>query len=45
MKKKRLLTRYDRLITFLRRKAVDIVKDKFMSFLETDKDYSKNYAE
>ena len=45
MKKKRLLTRYDRLITFVRRKAVDIVKDKFMSFLETDKDSSKNYAE
>ena len=33
--------RYDRLINYQLTKAVDIVKDKLMNFLEAEKDYSK----
>ena len=43
MEKKRPLTWYYRLINYFyeKIKKLDIVKDKFMSFLEIDKDYSK----
>ena len=44
----RLLTKYDRLINYFHekiKKTADILRDKFMSFLETDNDYIKKYAE
>ena len=43
MEKKRPLTWYYWLINYFyeKIKTLDIVKDKFMSFLEIDKDYSK----
>ena len=44
----RLLKKYDWLINYFYekiKKTVDILRDKFMSFLETDNDYIKKYAE